>query len=87
MVDFIIAGDSSMALVDESTDADGKPVRVKRNVGEYYKEAGPTLLTDRAGSVQYSLHWGKGLESIIDGIEFCLNITAAVAHREVMPQL
>ena len=56
VVDFIIAGDSSMALVDESTDADGKPVRVKRNVGEYLKEAGPTLLTDRAGSVQHSLH-------------------------------
>ena len=73
VVDFIFAGDSSMALVDETVDSEGKTTRVKRNVGEYLKEAGPSLLTDRAGSVQYSLHWGRGLEAIIDGIEACLD--------------
>ena len=73
VVDFIFAGDSSMALVDETVDSEGKTTRVKRNVGEYLKEAGQSLLTDRAGSVQYSLHWGKGLEAIIDGIEGCLD--------------
>ena len=75
VVDYIFAGDSSMALVDEGTYADGTMKRVKSNVGEYLKEAGASLLTDCAGSVQYSLNWGKGLESIIDGpgIEQCLD--------------
>ena len=87
VVDFVIAGDSSMAVVDESTYADGTTKRAKRNVGEYLKEAGASILTDRAGSVQYSLHWGKRLETIIDGIEqFLDNVTMiGVAHREVVP--
>lgn len=29
-------------------------------------------MTDKCGSVHCSLHWGKGLKQIIDGIEFCL---------------
>lgn len=73
VVDFIFAGDSSMALADEETFADGTVQRVKRNVGEYLKEAGASILTDRAGSVQYSLHCGKGLEDIINVIEYCLD--------------
>lgn len=55
VVDFIFACDSSMAFVDEGTYADGTTKRVKRNVGEYLDKAGTSILTDRAGSVQYTL--------------------------------
>ena len=75
VVDFIFAGDSSMALVDEGLYADGTVKRTKRNVGEFLKAGRMDLLTEKAGSAQYSMHWGKGLKDITDGIEACLRRT------------
>ena len=67
----IFAGDSSMALVDESVFADGTTRRVKRNAGE----GGTSFVTlDREVRIGHligpMLPWGKGLEQIIDGVEF-----------------
>lgn len=76
MVDFIYAVGSSMALVGEDVYADGAPKRVKRNVGEFLKAGGTTLLTEKAGSAQYSMHWCKVLKEI----------TRRVAHRDMLPQ-
>ena len=73
VVDFIFAGDSSMALVDEGLYADGTVKRTKRNVGEFLKAGRMDLLTEKAGSAKYSMHWGRGLKDITDGIEACLD--------------
>ena len=61
VVDFIFAGDSSMALVDEGLYA-GTVKRTKRIVGEFLKAGRMDLLTEKDGSAQYSMHWGKGLK-------------------------
>ena len=85
VVDFIFAGDSSMALVDEGLYADGTVKRTKRNVGEFLKAGRMDLLTEKAGSAQYSMHWGKGLKEITDGIEACLDNKARRTPGGVAP--
>ena len=75
VVDFIFAGDSSMALVDEGLYADGTVKRTKRNVGEFLKAGKMDLLT----------HWGKGLKEVTDGIEGCLDNKARRTLGGVAP--
>ena len=67
-VNYVFAGDSSMALVDIE---DNYPT-TRRNVGEYMKER-PDLLPGGEKQVWHCLRWGKGLPDILQGVEQSLD--------------
>ena len=67
-VNYVIAGDSSLALVDF---VDNNP-STRRNIGEYLKEK-PELLPGNNPAVWHCLRWGRGLPDIITGVEQSLD--------------
>ena len=67
-VNHVIAGGSSLALVDF---VDNNP-STRRNIGEYLKEK-PELLPGNNPAVWPCLRWGRGLPDIIAGVEQSLD--------------
>ena len=64
---YILAGDSSMALVDFPKEAGESHTR--RNVGEYIKNDAAQLLAVPRNHVRHGMRWGRGLNEILDAVD------------------